>query len=314
MTNKCLLETKIDEYLAYRRSFGFRLAFDEAMLRSFVRYVASRRLRGRLKPHWVEEFAAAPRDVHPTYRRRRHQVISEFARYWAAYDPSVEVPVPCDPSPNYRRQEPYIYSDKEVQSLMVVARSAQPFAGGILAVLIGLMACTGLRTGEARNLRREDVDLRQALLRIRHSKNRPLRLVPIHSTTVNALQSYERHRDARFPLPASDHFFLNKAGRPVSKYIVDDFACLRRRVGIAAAPGRRQPRLYDLRHTFACKCLLSWLQGGLDVSRSVHRLATYLGHDGVKDTYWYLSSTPILLDIVGERFERHAGNARRVCP
>lgn len=314
MTNQNLMQKRIDEYLGYRRSLGYRLAFDEAMLRSFVRFVAARGFRGRLKAHWVEEFACAPRNVHPKYRRRRHQVISEFARYWAAYDPGVEIPVASEPGPSYRRQEPYIYSDKEVQSLMAAARSGQPFAGETLAALIGLMACTGLRTGEARNLRNGDVDWVHSLLRIRHSKNRPLRLVPIHQTTVKALRRYECQRDARFPLPASDHFFLNKAGRSVSKNIVDNFARLRRRAGIAAAPGRRQPRLYDLRHTFACKCLLSWLREGKDVSRSIHRLATYLGHDGVKDTYWYLSSTPMLLDIVGDRFERHARDTRRACP
>jgi integrase len=314
MTNQILLETRIDQYLGYRRSLGYGLAFDEAMLRSFVRFVASRKLRGRLKPDWVEEFASAPRDVHPKYRRRRHQVISEFARYWAAYDSGVEVPGPCEPGPGYRRQEPHIYSDKEVESLITAARSGQTFTGETQATLIGLMACTGLRTGEARNLRKGDVDLVHALLRIRHSKNRPLRLVPVHETTVNALRIYERQRDARFPLPKSDHFFLNKVGRPVSKSVVDNFARLRRRAGIAAAAGRRRPRLYDLRHTFACKCLLSWLQEGKDVSRSIHRLATYLGHDGVKDTYWYLTSTPMLLDIVGSQFERHARDARRACP
>lgn len=197
---------------------------------------------------------------------------------------------------------------------MAAARSGQPFVGETYATLIGLMACTGLRTGEVRNLRTGDVDLEHALLRVRHSKNRPLRLVPIHETTVRALRFYERQRNTHFPLPASDHFFLNKLGGPVSRCVVDNFARLRRRAGIAAAPGRRQPRLYDLRHTFACKCLLSWLREGKDVSRSIHRLAVYLGHDGVKDTYWYLTSTPMLLDIVGKHFERHVGGRRRACP
>lgn len=306
MTNT-LLETRINEYLAYRRSLGYRMTFHETTLRSFARFAASHKYRGRLKADWIEEFAYAPEDAHPAYRRQLHRVLSDFARHWAVYDSHVEIPAPCEPGASYRRSEPYIYSDTEVRSLITAARSCRPRAGATHATVIGLMACTGLRTGEAVALRKEDVDFGNSLLRVHNSKSRILRLVPIHQSTVKALQAYAQQRDAQFPQAKTDHFFLSRTGRPLSrKDVSDNFARVRQRAGIVVPTGRRRPRAYDLRHTFACNCLASWLQAGRDVSRSIHYLATYLGHEGVKETYWYLTSTPLLLETVGQHFERYA--------
>lgn len=301
------LKNRIDEYLAYRRGLGFRMDHHEMILQSFQRFVVSRRFRGRLKNRWVEEFISAPQDVHPRYRKQLHRILTDFAQYWAAYDPRVEIPSPHEPCAGYRRKEPYIYSDEEIQSLMAAARSGQPFVGETYATIVGLMACTGLRTGEAIKLRKSDVNFNESLLRVHHSKNRLLRLVPIQQTTVDALENYARQRDERFLLPTTDYFFLNKFGDPVTRSCTNScFDRLRKRTGISVATGRRLPRLYDLRHTFACNCLMSWLQDDQDVSRLIHTLATYLGHEEVRDTYWYLTSTPLLLEITGKEFERNA--------
>jgi integrase len=314
-----ILITRIEEYLAFRRSLGYRMTNHEATLRCFARFVSFRRYRGVLKRDWVEAFADAPQKAIPAYRRSRHTIVRDFARYWAARDPRVGVPAPREPRVGYRRQEPYIYAEKEVQLLMKAARRSRPnrlFGGETYATVIGLMAATGLRTGEAVYLQKEDVNLEQSLLHIRHGKNQRLRLVPIHDTTVRALQAYARQRDARFPLPKSNHFFLNGCGRPVSTMSVDEnFARTRQRAGIYVATGRRQPRAYDLRHTFACNRLLSWLRKGRDVSRSIHYLATYLGHEHIRYTYWYLTAVPALLELVGKTFERYAvQSSRRACP
>ena len=168
------------------------------------------------------------------------------------------------------------------------------------------MACAGLRRGEAVNLRRDDVDLKHSILRVRRSKNRPLRLVPLQASAMAALQDYAYQRDRAFPVPGTDHFFLNKlGGAMLANDFTDNFRRIRQRAGIKSAGGR-QPRAHDLRHTFACNCLVSWLREGRDVSRSAHLLATYLGHDGLKETYWYLSGIPALLELVGRRFEQYA--------
>ncbi len=72
---------------------------------------------------------------------------------------------------------------------------------------------------------------------------------------------------------------------------------------------KSRPRLYDLRHTFACRRLLKWYQEGVDVQRMIVRLPTYLGHGKPSDTYWYLTGIPDLMAIAAERFERFASEA-----
>ena len=317
--NNTVLKTRIEEYLAYRRSLGYRMTNHEETLQRFVRFVSSRRYRGVFKRDWVEAFADVPKNTNPAYRRSQHTIVRDFAQYWAARDARVEVPAPREPRIAYRRKEPCIYTDNEVQLLMKAARrcrSDRRFGGETYATVIGLMAATGLRTGEAVDLRKDDVDLEQSLLYVRHGKNQQLRLIPIHDTTMRALQAYACRRDARFPLPKNDHFFLNECGRPISALsVAENFGRIRQRAGIRVATGRRQPRAYDLRHTFACNRLLSWLREGRDVSRSIHYLATYLGHEHLKDTYWYLTAVPALLELVGKTFERHAAqSSRRACP
>lgn len=73
---------------------------------------------------------------------------------------------------------------------------------------------------------------------------------------------------------------------------------------VSSSPNNgRYPRLYDLRHTFACRRLLAWYEQGVDVDRMVPVLSTYLGHAKVTDTYWYLTGIPALMKIVAARFE-----------
>ena len=75
--------------------------------------------------------------------------------------------------------------------------------------------------------------------------------------------------------------------------------------------GHRAPRLYDLRHTFACRRLLVWYREGIDVNHAISALATYLGHVKVSDTYWYLSGVPELLAVAAQRFERFVAGAKQ---
>ena len=300
----------IQDYLGYRRALGYRLEVDERILRAFDRFASKRGYSGPLQRSWVEEFATEPKGVNPAYHAVRLRILHDFAQHWAAYDSRVEVPFQRIAPSGYRRAEPRIYTDEEIQMLMAAARTShvdQGIPGETHATIIGLMACSGIRTGEAAALRKCDVDWDQSLLRIRQSKGRPLRLVPLHDTAMAALESFADLRDHHFPHPASDRFFLNKYGDAMgADSISATFYRVRFRSGISIPLGSRAPRAYDLRHTFACNCLLRWLREGADLSRSMHTLATYLGHEDLDETYWYLSGVPSLLALVGERFASYA--------
>ena len=82
---------------------------------------------------------------------------------------------------------------------------------------------------------------------------------------------------------------------------------MRQAAGIKRAnTARYQPRLHDLRHTFAVHRLVAWYRQGAEVQRLLPKLCTYLGHVDLTATQRYLTLTPELSELASRRFERYA--------
>jgi integrase len=201
---------------------------------------------------------------------------------------------------------PHIYSDEEIASLLRSAAQL-PSPKGLRAptytTLFGILAVTGMRVNEALHLDRPDVDLDQGILTIRRTKFGKSRHVPVHPSTVDALRKYAETRDRILakPTPA---FFVSERGTRITEWIARyTFARLSQQLGlrsIAKSHGRG-PRLHDMRHRFAARTLIHWYRAGLDVERELPKLATYLGHVHVNETYWYLEAVPELLQLATDR-------------
>jgi integrase/recombinase XerD len=111
------------------------------------------------------------------------------------------------------------------------------------------MAVTGMRGGEVVALDDDDFDAARGLLLVRHAKLGKHRLLPLHSTTVTAVQNYRQLRDQRFPRPVSEALLVSSAGTRLLYYNVGlTFARLARRAGLAGRSGGSRPRPHDLRH------------------------------------------------------------------
>jgi len=176
--------------------------------------------------------------------------------------------------------------------------------------LIGLLAATGLRPGEAHTLKVADVDLQNGILAIRQTKFGKSRFVPVEESTRTALVQYTKRRQELCPRLQDDAFFVSEKGtRLCSSTVRRTFAKMSRTIGLRAALGNRcigrGPRLQDIRHTFATRKLVEWYQAGLDVERELPKLATYLGHIDVAHTYWYIEAVPELLQLATEYLSRH---------
>jgi len=181
-------------------------------------------------------------------------------------------------------------------------KSANGMRALTLKTLIGLLAATGLRPGEAAALERSDVDLEAQLLTIRESKFGKSRLVPIHPSTVTALKRYALARDRVFRHPGCSFFFVSERGTTLDLGTVRRWLCkISRACGLRTkAKGHRcgrGPRLQDLRHTFATRRLVEWYRAGCNVAVQMPKLATYLGHSSVGCTYWYIEAVPELLQL-----------------
>jgi integrase len=201
-----------------------------------------------------------------------------------------------------------VYSDAEINALLAAALALPPLKGlrrWTYHYLFGLIAVTGLRLSEAIGFHRTDVDLDQGVLTVRQSKFGKSRLVTLHPTTCTALRSYAHRRDAHLAPPCAPHFFVaERGGRLRPQYVYRVFLRLSRETGLRSAGEHTGPRIHDLRHRFAISTLLGWYQDGLDVEQRLPLLSTYLGHSCVRDTYWYLSACPQLMEEAAQRLDQ----------
>ena len=226
-----------------------------------------------------------------------------FARYLSGIDPATQVP-PLGLMPHRARwRQPFIYTRADIAMLLELARRtiASPLRAATYETLIGLLAASGLRIGEAIKLDRTDIDWAQGVLLIRESKFGKSRLVPLHPTSMQALEGYARLRDQLQPQPAEPAFFVSlKRKRLLYAVVQETFRQLIDSAGIGAgAPS--PPRLHDLRHTFAVRTLLGWYRAEEDAQPKIPSLSTYLGHREPASTYWYLSAAPELLALAAAR-------------
>jgi len=298
------IRTRAEEYLAMRRGLGFQLTSFEQKLLSFVGYLDAHDLDVITVDAALAWAMATPRSTDEVHWSRRLMVVRIFARHLVVLDPRTQVP-PSDLLPHhYRRVTPYLFGGDEIKRLMEAAGALRPALRGLTwQTLLGLLTVTGLRVAEACGLDRADVDLDELLLTVRNTKFGKHRLVPIHPSTVEALRGYAHARARQFPDPGPA-WFLNTRGRRLDKAnLSHTFRTLLRTAAITAPPGRRRPRLHDLRHGFCTTTLSGWYQDGGDVAARMPRLTTYLGHADPKSTYWYLTGTPELLALAADRLE-----------
>jgi integrase len=302
---------RVDEYLTYRRALGYQLRVEGLLLRSFARYADESGHRGPVSTELALRWARLPEQATRRYQARRLELVRGLARYLAPREPGTEVPPRRMLGPSRSCRTAFIFSEAEIAALIEAARSLAPADGlrpRTYAALIGLMACTGLRITEALTLQAGDVDLDAGVVTVRQTKFHKSRLVPLHPSAAGPLRDYAAARDRRHPAPRDTTFFVSDAGRRLPNGTVrHTFHRLLKRAMPGAAPtGRARPRLHDLRHSFACRRLMAWYRDGTDIDRAIDRLATYLGHAKVTDTYWYLTGGPELLALAGRRFEQFA--------
>ena len=289
-----------------RRSVGYALRQEGHMLASFVEYL-ERRGATHVTIEAALGWASAPAHASPTWWAKRLAVVRGFAAYLKTVEEDTEVPPKGLLSSRASRTTPYLFTPEQITALMVAARALTcPLRAATFEALIGLMAVTGLRTGEAMALDRADVDLAQGMLTIWRSKLGKSRQVPLHQTTTAALARYAALRDELWVRAATPSFLLSGGGTRLNHTNASTtFAGLLADAGIAAPPGRPRPRLYDLRHSFAVTTLINWHAGDADVQARLPVLSTWMGHVKPSTTYWYLQAAPELLAVTTLRLEHY---------
>lgn len=303
-----MLSGDVDRYIALRRTLGYKLRKPARHLRAFAGYAASRE-EEHVRAATILTWATAAGRTQQA-RAERFQNLALFARFLHAEDPRHEVPARNPFAFRKTRPVPYIYTPDEVARILDAAgklrrQRPNPLRRELYITMFGLIAATGLRVSEAIALRVNDV-WSDGVLQIRETKFCKSRLVPLHPTVIEALGRFIERR--RYIAADSDYLFPSAQHRALCPSTVNyTFRCLLRRANVA--PGRRrQPRIHDLRHTFATRVLEQCGAERGEVARHFVALSTYLGHVDIRQTYWYLQATPEMMTEIAAAAEMLVGS------
>jgi integrase len=298
------LEQHAADYLQIRRALGFQLERAEKLLAQYLAYLDTTG-QDRVTVENALQWARLPAAGGGNWWAQRLSVVRCFASYLHAIDPAHEIPPADVLAHRVRRSVPYLYTEQEIWALMVATgRLRGRLRQTTYRTLIGLLAVTGMRVGEAIRLNRPDLDLANGLLTIPGAKFGKSRELPLHPTTVAALREYLRIRDAHQHADVSDALLISPAGtRLIYCNAHATFRQLRADAGLIARSPASRPRIHDLRHRFAVQTLLDWYRDDVDVPPRLPLLSTYMGHTHPRHTFWYLQAAPELMAIAGQRLE-----------
>jgi integrase len=300
------LHDHLADYLALRRALGYQLARAEKLLGLFLDYI-DRRGEARITVTTALDWARLPAGGSSNWWAYRLAAVRGFAVYLHGLDSAHEVPA-ADLLPHRRRRaSPYLYSDAEVAALITATSTLRTrLRQATFATLIGLLAVTGIRVGEAIALDRGDLDPITGWLLIRNGKFGKSRELALHPSTVDAVRRYQRLRDHLAPATTTTALLVSTAGtRLLYCNVHHAFHRLVRQAGLTPRSGSCRPRIHDLRHSFAVTAMLQAYAAGQDGQTRLTLLSTWLGHVHPASTYWYLSASPELMAVAGHRLEAH---------
>lgn len=289
------LDESIEVYWSKKRDIG--VAFDKGAkdLHSFLKKVGNSALE-TLTPQGVLKFLNGQNTSAVTWRRK-YRLLHRFFEFWNARGemPAFSMPpmLPAAPSDF----TPHIYTRDDIRSLLKAVDS-NPFdflctmSRQTIRTLILMLYGTGVLVGEALRLSESDVDLQKGVITVRSPRFHRVRRIPIGLDLLRILRSYVRWK--RSSKLSVQWFFVQDTDRPlVARSVCGYFQRLRTRAGVMRTDGARyQPRLHDLKATFAVHRIKSWIRNGADLNRMLPALSAYMGQVGLTSTARYFYMTP----------------------
>jgi integrase/recombinase XerD len=296
----------VEQYIGHKRSLGMKFDHVAMILHSFARRTGEIDL-DELDAPAVHAFLFSG-NVAPQTAHDRCSALRGFYRFAITRKLVSVSPLPLRMPKISNRLIPYIYSDEEMQGLIraVGLLSPSKLQPHTMQTILTLLYGAGLRISEAVNLINADVDLVTGILNIRMSKFYKDRLVPVSRNVAFTLRNYCSTRRCLGHSDSVDApLLVDDDGKPITVHLADQVF---RRLCVVAQVrrgdgGRYQPRLHDMRHSFAVRRLIAWYKDGADVNVQLPRLSTYLGHFQLSHTQRYLTMTPELLQQANARFE-----------
>ena len=229
------------------------------------------------------------------------RLISVFAEWARLLDSSIGL-IPKPGKVRRNRRKPIIVNRKQVDKIIAGQRAClikSSVNSRTFSTITGLLFVTGMRVGEAINLRVPFVNFEKRSIYVPCGKSPRDRLIPISKSTCRILKSYSKWRNELRPKSSQFFIFENE------DYDRAYDAYLRNFIQVATELGHRDPvnqgkkrqnlKIHDLRHSFATNSLINIYNEGVDVQEALVQLSSILGHKSVKETYWYIEAVPDLI-------------------
>lgn len=306
------LSKVVGDYVAHKRSLGMGFESGAQLLDSFCRAQGGIEIEN-VERASVAAFIAGQGPITRTWHSK-HSALAGLYRFAIARGYAAAAPLPTTIPKPPAPFTPYIFSLEELRRLSATTgafnkiRAGRMLLGSTLRTMLLVLYGTGMRRGEVLSLTLADVDLSAGLITVRDTKFFKSRLVPIGPHLTSELAAYARQRRC-LPCPdgGKSPFFVTRRGKKIDKRCINEnFRNLCAAAGVLReTTARYQPRIHDLRHTFAVHRLVAWYREGADVQRLLPQLSTYLGHLNIAATQRYLSMTPELLSEASRRFENY---------
>jgi len=298
----------ISQYIAYRHALGAVFKYDGQCLTAFARFLGVERTLVGVSRSQVLRFLYGKGPVTSNWHAKFY-ALRGFYDYAISRKYITSSPLPKKIPTRPPRFVPYIYSKEEMRSLL---RACLGYRGRkidpkMMRTLLLLLYGAGLRIRETIRLTVADVDFSTDCITIRKTKFRKSRVIPFGTQLGKELRRYAvKWRPCR-PPQQDDAFFITDDGKPLKQVTVEKaFKVIRGKASVCRTDGARyQPRLHDMRHTFAVRRLISWYRQGADVQALLPVLSTYLGHVNLAATAVYLTMIPELLDQASARFQAY---------
>jgi integrase len=194
---------------------------------------------------------------------------------------------------------PHIFTKAEIASIfqasdrLFLKRKYMYSQICVMPTLLRMLYSTGLRIGEAVNLKHRDVNLDKECLVLRYCKNGQDRVVPISKSLAEVCKDYFAYKQKQLIDTDMDTYFFTalNGSRCQTTTIYEHFRTILYKAGISHGGRGTGPRMHDLRHTFCVNALMKLSEAGMDLYYSMPILSTYVGHQSIEATNKYVRLT-----------------------
>ena len=303
----------INQYVSYRKALGEKFKTNEACLNAFCKAIGAETPVTSITEEMTYRYLYGGSDAVTTGWFVKHTALLGLYQYATSRNYTIAIPLPKMLPKRPQGLVPYIYSQRELRLLFDGALTYQKNKSRIepymVRIALILTYTLGLRVHETLSITLNDLDMENLVVTIQQSKFYKSRLVPFNQQIKDILNTFLQWRKSQkqHQYPESC-LFMNGHNKPFNADSLRGiFQRIRDNAGIKREDGAYfQPRLHDLRHTFAVNRLVTWYQENRNVGQLLPILSVYLGHKYLAHTSVYLSMTDDLLREANRRFEKYA--------